>query len=168
MLQPLDVVVSLKLVTINRRLPGYEFIAEELGYSLAKEHSAADWSERPLPEDWLRYATLDVEFLLELRDRLTEELIRTGKLDWARQEFEAVRLAPPAEPRVDPWRRTSGMHVVRGGQGLAVVRELWQARDELARKRDRSPGRVLPDRAIVAAALCPPSPAVARVIPARL
>src|SRR5690606_22836842 len=48
------------------------------------------------------------------------------------------------------------MHVVRGGQGIAVVRELWEARDELARKRDRSPGRVLPDRAIVAAALALP------------
>jgi len=127
-------------------------IAEELGFSLAKEHSAADWSERPLPEDWLRYAALDVEFLVELRDRLAAELRQAGKLEWAEQEFEAVRLAPAPEPRVDPWRRTSGMHAIRGGQGVAVVRELWQARDELARKRDRAPGRVLPDRAIVAAA----------------
>lgn len=127
-------------------------IAEELGLALAKEHSAADWSERPLPEDWLRYAALDVEFLVELRDRLAAELAQAGKLEWAEQEFEAVRLAPDPEPRVDPWRRTSGMHAVRGGQGIAVVRELWEARDALARKRDRAPGRVLPDRAIVAAA----------------
>ncbi|WP_152191316.1 HRDC domain-containing protein [Georgenia satyanarayanai] len=131
-------------------------IAEELGYSLAKEHSAADWSTRPLPDDWLRYAALDVEFLVELRDRLAAALEEAGKLEWARQEFEAVRLAPDPAPRVDPWRRTSGMHAVRGSQGIAVVRELWQARDELARKRDRSPGRVLPDRAIVAAALAVP------------
>lgn len=131
-------------------------IADELGYSLAKEHSAADWSQRPLPEDWLRYAALDVEFLLELRDRLTDELERTGKLEWARQEFEAVRLAPDPEPRVDPWRRTSGMHAVRTGLGVALVRELWHARDELAQRRDRAPGRVLPDRAIVAAALAAP------------
>jgi len=127
-------------------------IAQELGYALAKEHSAADWSERPLPQEWLRYAALDVEFLVELRDRLAADLAAAGKLEWAHQEFEAVRLAPEPEPRVDPWRRTSGMHAVRGGQGVAVVRELWEARDALARKRDRAPGRVLPDRAIVAAA----------------
>src|SRR5690606_10566546 len=78
-------------------------IAEELGLALAKEHSAADWSERPLPEDWLRYAALDVEFLVELRDRLAAELAQAGKLEWAEQEFEAVRLAPDPEPRVDPW-----------------------------------------------------------------
>ena len=132
-------------------------IAEELGYALAKEHSAADWSERPLPEEWLRYAALDVEFLLELRERLVEALDAAGKLEWAYQEFEAVRQAPDPSPRVDPWRRTSGLHAVRTDLGLGIVRELWQARDELAQRRDRAPGRVLPDRAIIAAALASPT-----------
>ena len=132
-------------------------LAEELGYALAKEHSAADWSERPLPEEWLRYAALDVEFLLELRERLVEALDAAGKLEWAYQEFEAVRQAPDPSPRVDPWRRTSGLHAVRTDLGLGIVRELWQARDELAQRRDRAPGRVLPDRAIIAAALASPT-----------
>jgi ribonuclease D len=123
-----------------------------LGYSLAKEHSAADWSTRPLPEPWLRYAALDVELLLELRDALEAQLRDAGKLDWAWQEFAAVRDAPPAAPRVDPWRRTSGMHKVRRPRQLAVIRELWHRRDEIAQRRDTSPGRVLPDSAIVAAA----------------
>jgi len=123
-----------------------------LGYSLAKEHSAADWSTRPLPEPWLRYAALDVELLIELRDALEAQLRDAGKLDWAWQEFDAVRDAPPAAPRVDPWRRTSGMHKVRRPRQLAVIRELWLRRDEIAQRRDTSPGRVLPDSAIVAAA----------------
>jgi len=37
-------------------------------------------------------------------------------------------------------------------RGLAVVRELWLERDKIARRRDLSPGRVLPDSAIVEAA----------------
>ncbi|MEE6272132.1 HRDC domain-containing protein [Georgenia wangjunii] len=127
-------------------------VAEELGFALAKEHSAADWSTRPLPQDWLRYAALDVELLVELRDRLASELEAQGKLEWALEEFEAIRTAPPATPRVDPWRRTSAMHTVRTARGVAVVRELWLAREDLARRRDRSPGRILPDAAIVAAA----------------
>lgn len=131
-------------------------VADELGFELAKEHSAADWSRRPLPEDWLRYAALDVELLIELRDRLSEQLAEAGKLEWAEQEFEAVRLAPPPAPRTDPWRRTAGVHAVRDPQGLAIVRQLWQARDELAQRLDRSPGRVLPDAAIIAAAQAKP------------
>ncbi|MBW8794562.1 MAG: ribonuclease D [Streptomyces sp.] len=127
-----------------------------LGFVLEKGHSAVDWSTRPLPEPWLRYAALDVELLVDLRDALEKELDRQGKLEWARQEFDAIAAAPPAEPRKDPWRRTSGMHKVRRRRQLAVVRELWQTRDRIAQKRDVSPGKVLSDAAIVEAALALP------------
>ncbi|RMI13205.1 HRDC domain-containing protein, partial [Cellulomonas triticagri] len=127
-------------------------VAELLGLGLAKEHSAVDWSTRPLPEQWLRYAALDVEVLIELREVLAERLAVAGKAQWAAEEFEAVRLAPPAAPRVEAWRRVSGVHAIRDPRRLAVVRALWETRDENARQRDISPGRVLPDAAIVAAA----------------
>jgi len=128
-----------------------------LGLRLEKGHSAADWSTRPLPESWLVYAALDVEVLLELRDRLEQELRAQGKLDLAREEFEAVRLAPPPAPRIDPWRRTSGIHRMRNRRQLAAVRALWEVRDAMARRRDTAPGRILPDAAIVAAAQADPA-----------
>lgn len=127
-----------------------------LGYALEKGHSAVDWSTRPLPEPWLHYAALDVELLVDLRDALEEELTRQGKLEWAHQEFAAIAAAPPAPPRKDPWRRTSGMHKVRRRRQMAVVRELWTARDRIAQRRDVSPGKVLGDAAIVEAALALP------------
>ncbi|MGW0120726.1 HRDC domain-containing protein [Streptomyces sp. NPDC003327] len=127
-----------------------------LGYALEKGHSAVDWSTRPLPEPWLRYAALDVELLVDLRDALEKELDRQGKLEWAHQEFDAIASAPPAPPRKDPWRRTSGMHKVRRRRQMAVVRELWTARDRIAQRRDVSPGKVLSDAAIVEAALALP------------
>lgn len=125
-----------------------------LGYRLEKHHSAADWSTRPLPTGWLTYAALDVELLLELRAALVAELDRQGKSDWAAQEFAALvaGAGEPARQRPDPWRRTSGIHRVRGARALARVRALWQARDAVAARRDISPGRVLPDSAIIAAA----------------
>lgn len=132
-------------------------VEAELGLYLAKGHGAADWSTRPLPESWLRYAALDVEVLLELRDLLAADLVATGKAPWADEEFAAVLAAPGAAPRTDPWRRTSGMHKLRGRRSLAIVRSLWEARDVVARERDISPGRILPDAAIVAAATALPS-----------
>ncbi len=119
-----------------------------LGYSMLKEHSAADWSTRPLPEAWLEYAALDVEVLVELRNALAAELVAAGKDVWARQEFDALR-SFQAPARVEAWRRTSGMHRVRGRRGLAVVQALWEARDEIAQERDVTPGRIIPDAAIV-------------------
>jgi ribonuclease D len=123
-----------------------------LGLSLEKSHSAADWSTRPLPQEWLRYAALDVEVLVELRDALALQLDEQGKAEWARQEFAAVLAAQPPAARTDPWRRTSGIHRVRSRRGLAVVRELWLERDKIARRRDLSPTRILSDAAIVEAA----------------
>lgn len=139
------------------RLLGSERVAlgtmveQYLGVSLEKGHSAADWSTRPLPADWLNYAALDVELLIELREVLAAELERTGKLAWAEQEFTAVLNAGPPVPRSDPWRRTSGIHNLRSRRQLAMVRSLWQARDRLAAERDVAPGRTLPDAAILAA-----------------
>jgi ribonuclease D len=128
-----------------------------LGYSLQKGHSAADWSTRPLPEEWLVYAALDVEVLVELRDALAGILAEQGKTEWARQEFEAILTAGPAAPRTDPWRRTSGVHGLRSRRQLGMLRSLWEARDELARRRDVAPGRVLPDSAMVAAVQADPT-----------
>jgi ribonuclease D len=87
---------------------------------------------------------------------LGAELEASGKLEWALEEFAAILAAPTAPPRGDPWRRTSGIHRVRSLRGLAVVRELWLLRDQLARTADLAPGRVLPDSAIVQAALDQP------------
>jgi ribonuclease D len=145
------------------RLLGYakvglgSIVEEVLGLTLEKGHSAADWSTRPLPEPWIRYAALDVEVLVELRDFLAAQLDETGKRGWAEEEFAAIVAAQPAAPRVEPWRRTSGMHRVRRRRDLAVVRALWERRDEVAQLRDISPGRVLPDLAIVEAALAGPT-----------
>jgi ribonuclease D len=140
------------------RLLGYPrvglgtLVEEVLGLALEKSHSAADWSTRPLPSEWLLYAALDVEVLVELRDSLAEQLEVSGKADWAQQEFTAVLAAGPPPPRTDPWRRTSGIHRIRDRRGLAVVRELWLERDRIARQRDLSPTRVLQDVAIIGAA----------------
>jgi ribonuclease D len=122
-----------------------------LGRAMRKEHSAVDWSRRPLPEPWLEYAALDVEVLIELRDELARQLAEAGKDGWAQEEFDALVDFEPAV-RQDPWRRTSGLHKVRGRRAMAAVRELWTVRDQLAADHDTTPGRLIPDSAIVAAA----------------
>ncbi|WP_412745233.1 HRDC domain-containing protein [Krasilnikovia sp. MM14-A1004] len=142
------------------RLAGFERVGlaalteSLLGYSLEKHHSAADWSTRPLPESWLTYAALDVELLTDLRDLLAAELEQQGKAAWAAEEFAALVAGADRPPRVrpDPWRRTSGIHRVRGARAQSRVRALWYARDTVAARKDSAPGRVLPDSAIIAAA----------------
>lgn len=128
-----------------------------LGVHLKKEHSAADWSTRPLPAPWLVYAALDVELLLDVRDHEVALLAEAGKAGLASEEFEAVRVKPAKAPATDPWRRLSGLHSVRGARGLAVARELWLARDAYARQIDQAPGRLVPDASLVSVARTPPA-----------
>lgn len=127
-------------------------VEDLLGIHLAKEHSAADWSTRPLPQAWLVYAALDVELLVDLREALAGVLARDGKSEIAAQEFSSVLTRDFVVVRSEPWRRLSGVHAIRGGRNLAVARELWLARDAYAREIDTAPGRLVPDSALVAAA----------------
>lgn len=149
------------------RLAGFErvnlatMVQRLLGFGLAKGHGAADWSKRPLPVEWLNYAALDVELLIELREAISQVLAEQGKTDWATQEFDHLRSAglvdAASAARRDRWRRTSGIHQVRDRRALAAVRELWLARDRIAQRRDVAPRRVLPDSAIIEAAVANPT-----------
>lgn len=144
------------------RLLGHErvglaaVVESTLGITLKKEHSAADWSTRPLPAAWLEYAALDVLHLIDVYEALTLELEEQGKTEYASEEFAATLTRLPKPPREDPWRRLSGLHQVRGARNLAVARALWQARESFAQEQDVSPGRLVPDRSLVAAVLANP------------
>lgn len=144
------------------RLLGHErvglgaVVEDTLGITLAKAHSAADWSTRPLPQSWLEYAALDVEHLVDVRDVLVAELEEQGKTAYAAEEFQATLDRRPKPAREEPWRRLSGLHTVRGRTALAVARELWSAREEYAKAEDISPGRLVPDRSLIAAVLANP------------
>jgi ribonuclease D len=137
---------------------GLQGVMEDvLGLSLAKEHSAADWSTRPLPAPWLNYAALDVEYLPQVRDEIHRILSEQSKWEIAAEEFQAQLSLAPSSPRSEPWRRLSGLHQVRGPRKLAIARELWETRESYAEQIDTSPGRLVPDRALVAAVLADPS-----------
>jgi len=127
-------------------------IESELGEYLEKGHGAANWSIRPLTPEMLRYAALDVELLIELRDSLEQSLRQDDKWEIAKQEFESLLTWQPREINGEAWRKTSGVHGIRSPRARAIVRELWISRDDLARRKDIAPGRLIPDRAILAAA----------------
>lgn len=126
-----------------------------LNVKLAKEHSAVDWSIRPLHADWLNYAALDVDVLIELRAGVANSLEEQGKSAWAAQEFANVASMQPKDPKIDRWRGMTGIHEIKDARSLAIARELWKARESLAEKLDVSPGRLIPDSSIVGLAANP-------------
>ncbi|WP_455952614.1 HRDC domain-containing protein [Arcanobacterium haemolyticum] len=123
-------------------------IAEELGFVLAKEHSDADWSARPLGPELRAYAALDVDLLIELRESLTGKLKEAGRYEWFLSECEEVRRRPlpPAHPQ--PWRKAVKHAKFPDQRSLAMLKALWEAREKLAEDRDLAPGKVLPNNVL--------------------
>ncbi|WP_421791288.1 HRDC domain-containing protein [Gardnerella sp. KA01002] len=154
-----DTEIAAKL--LGRKRFGLSSVTEYyLGLTLAKEHSAADWSYRPLPRDWRNYAALDVELLIELEEVMSGELKKQGKLLWANQEFAHLlsKGAQKKAPHPNPWLRISHISVLMHDKiGLMIAKELWQKRDELARQYDIAPTLLLSDAAIIEAGKRKPS-----------
>jgi ribonuclease D len=141
---------------------GLGALAESLlELQLAKEHSAVDWSIRPLKPEWLTYAALDVDVLLDIREKVEKLLLEKNKLDWAKEDFAAILLNFKSkqgdQPKVDRWRKTSGMHKVRDRLTMTIIKDLWLDRDQLAQELDIAPGRILNDEAIIEIATKKPS-----------
>lgn len=132
-------------------------ISEHLGIGLAKAHSAADWSRRPLPSSWLDYAAYDVLFLHELADAVLPRLDELGRRDWFDAECRHLVEDASAPAPVDPWRRLSRLSTLRDQRQYARARELWAARDRVAAERDIAPKRLLTDAAIIEAARTGPT-----------
>jgi ribonuclease D len=128
-----------------------------LGVHTSKKFQKADWAQRPLPAAMIEYAALDTGHLESLADQLRDELVRTGRLAWAAEEFrelEKVRFdeAREADPvvRIRTAREMTPREVERLRIALA-----W--RDEIARRADRAPFRVAGDDVLIEAARLDPS-----------
>ena len=116
-----------------------------------------DWSERPLSEAQLRYAVGDVEHLLPLKARLVEELTRVGRLAWVEEECAALAAQLVAERTTDP-AAYAGLKGARelSPRALAILRELYELRETLARRLDRPPFKVFNDEVLVRLAVAAP------------
>ena len=132
-------------------------ISEFLGIGLAKAHSAADWSRRPLPGSWLDYAAYDVLFLHELAEAVLPRLDALDRREWFEAECRHLADTAPAPAPAEPWRRLSRLSSLRDVRQLARARELWMARDRIAADRDVAPKRLLGDAAIIEAARIGPT-----------
>jgi ribonuclease D len=132
-------------------------VERHLGIKLPKAYQRADWAERPLSEGMKDYAATDTAHLPELRDRLRDALVERGRLAWAEEEFarrEETRWTEPDDQR-EAFLRVKGARDL-APRGLAILRELYQWREEVARERDQATFRVLSNQAMIALSLRPP------------
>lgn len=129
-----------------------------LGVRLDKRYQRADWSARPLSPEMLDYAAADTHHLPALRDLLREQLRERGRLEWAEEEFVLATGARWSPPEADEpaYLRLKGAKALPG-RALAVLRELFEWRDQLARRTDKAAFRILNNEPLLAMAKAPPT-----------
>jgi ribonuclease D len=146
----IDTELAARIVGLER--VGLGSVCESLlEIELAKEHSAADWSQRPLTQEMLDYAALDVDVMFELWEKLSELALETDKEAWLAEEFEHLLDFKPKPALEEPWRGLPGISRIKDLAKLKIAASLHATRDAIAIEKDIAPGRLIPDRSIMAA-----------------
>ena len=138
-------IIGLKVFGLGALLEQY------FGVQADKRFQRADWSQRPIPIEQVRYAQQDTHYLPALRDIMLEQLREKGCDDEAREVFALLSQVEPSERIVDAegyWRINAARDFTR--HQMAILRELYLLRDQLAERRDRPPFKIFTDEVLVA------------------
>jgi ribonuclease D len=154
-----DLQIAAGLVGLPYPLGHGALVNRILGIRLAKGETLTEWRNRPLTRSQIRYALDDVRHLLPVWEKLRAKLEELGRTDWAKEEFARLReLATPSEPSADSdkWRKLRGTGSL-DRRRLAVVRELFRWREQVAAQANRPPRTIVRDDLIVEVARRNPS-----------
>jgi ribonuclease D len=144
----------LALRTLGEKQTGLgDVLEQEFGVRINKRWQRANWGQRPLPSELMNYACHDTHFLLPLRDRLAKMLRAGGRWDEAREECEWITEFKPADNKFHPdqfWK-ISNAHQLEPQQA-AILKEVFAYRDGQARRLNRPPFKVIPNKTLLAIA----------------
>ena len=137
--------------TGSNRLGLNSILNEHLFLNLSenKTFQKADWTNRPLNKNLIKYASQDVIYLKTLRDSLIKKLENLGRLDWVIEEckiLELIRYECKDEENAYLSIKGSGILDVRG---ITVLSFLYKFREIEAKKRDRPPFKIISDRKLL-------------------
>jgi ribonuclease D len=154
--------------SIAAQLLGYEafglaaLLERHFGAKVDKSHQRADWARRPLPRPMLEYAAADTRHLIPLASIMRNELIAQGRWEWALEEFRRLEMIRFSEKENgdEAFRRLKGIGAL-DRRSLAIARDLYNWRDEMARAADRPPFKIFGNDMIVEVARAKPADAEA-------
>ena len=151
-----DTQVAAALLGFQPQLGYAALVSELFDVHLAKSHTRADWSRRPLAPELIEYAAEDVEHLLPAADRLTERLVAAGRLEWALEDSAGLLDKTLYRPQPDEAiRRLKGARRL-SGRALATATRLAAWREREAEQRDRPRQWILGDAVLLSLATTAP------------
>jgi len=148
--QPLfDTQIAAPLLGMQEQAGYARLVEEMLGVRLAKVHTRADWSHRPLSDAQIQYAADDVIYLCQLYVALRDKLLEKNRLSWLDSDFSA--LADPDRYNNVPeksWRRVKAGQKLHG-KALSVLQKLAGWREQTAQQQNRPRGWIIKDDVLI-------------------
>ena len=116
---------------------------------LSKSSQKADWGKRPLSEKMIDYALNDVRYLLEMADKIVQQLKEKGRYEWFTESCEAAKskVEERGNSKDEQWRISGSGKL--DPYGLACLRALWNWRDKEAESWDKPSFMVAPNRQLI-------------------
>ena len=143
-----DVQVAEGLLSRGFPLSYKALVQRVLGEKVDGSQTRTDWARRPLSSNQVEYALEDVRYPLRIWRKQQAALTKLGRLDWAFDEFERRIDDYEAEDEREGWRRLSGVQRLSRRE-MAIARELYDYRDQVAAERDKPPRTVLRDDLLI-------------------
>ncbi|MEC7595607.1 MAG: ribonuclease D [Pseudomonadota bacterium] len=128
----------------------YQSLTEKLeNVVLEKKHTRFDWKMRPLPSDVLQYAIDDVKYLIPIYKKLSKELIKHKKIEWAMEEFEFLLKIDTYEPNIRQIiKKTKGISKISSqNKGNAIKLVFW--REFIAQKKNKPRKWIMSDEKLI-------------------
>lgn len=123
-------------------------VAHRFGVSLDKRFQKKDWSCRPLPPEMVAYAASDVAYLIPMAQAMQQELADKGRLAWVEGNCRQLSRVRPQDNGQPMFLKIRGAGRLTPRQ-LAVLEELLQIRDRLARHKDRPHFKIINNAALL-------------------
>lgn len=112
-------------------------LGKRFGVKLDKSYQKKDWSMRPLPPEMIAYGASDVAYLLPLAEMLDSELKEKNRVEWVKEECEALSRVRAPEPNGDPlFLRIKGAGRL-DRRSLGTLELLLEMRRDIAEKKDK-------------------------------
>jgi ribonuclease D len=143
-----DTQIAAGLIGLEYPAAYSNLVARYCDEALEKHETRTNWRKRPLSAGQLQYAIKDVLYLESIHRQITSRLQELERLPWLEEEMERRQQEFETDMKPERWRKLPGIASLSGAQ-LAVVRELWRWREDVAESRDMPARRVLRDDLLV-------------------
>lgn len=128
-------------------------LKEEFDIEIDKSQQSSNWNKRPLTEEQLYYAAIDVIYLHQVKEKLVQEVKAVGRMRWLEEENQLLENIEYSEAK-NPHLKLRNAFKLNYYQQY-ILKDLFAFREEMAKKFNKPASFIIPNDALIELANMP-------------